>query len=159
MFIRFLLFVALCLSTTSYAEHVRNKNTLDPWKAALVDEAIKARKKSYAPYSNYMVGAAVQTKKGKIYHGTNIENASYSLTNCAERTAIFKAISNGDLNLKAIAVVTQDGGFPCGACRQVLNEFNPEMIIITSNVNGTMVTEHIVSDLLPNAFGPKNLNK
>ncbi len=93
----------------------------------LIDQAIKARENAYAPYSKYKVGAALLTKSGKIYLGANIENASYSLTNCAERTAIFKAVSEGEKEFEAIAIVggKDEPSFspPCGTCRQVMSEF------------------------------------
>src|SRR5512143_2614455 len=109
----------------------------------LIDLARKARKQAYAPYSHYKVGAALLGKSGKVYAGCNVENASYSLTCCAERTAIFKAVSEGETEFEAIAVVTKNGGSPCGACRQVLSEFAPELIIYVAdkdhNVKATSI--------------------
>lgn len=127
--------------------------------STLIQKAIEGQQNSYSPYSQYRVGAAVLTKSGKIYTGCNIENASYGLANCADRTAVFKAVSEGDKDLIAIAIVTRDGGMPCGACRQVLNEFNPNMIIITLDETGTIRNQTTLDQLLPNAFGPANLNK
>ena len=98
------------------------------------------------------------TQTGKIFTGCNIENASYGLCNCAERTAIFKAVSEGEKEIQAIVVVTRDGGSPCGACRQVLNEFNPKMVVINVNELGNIQGEYTLDKLLPNAFGPANLN-
>ena len=93
----------------------------------LIDEAIKAREQAYAPYSNFKVGAALKTKSGKIYLGANIENSSYSLTNCAERTAFFKAVFDGEREFDSIAIVGGDDNLrlcpPCGACRQIMSEF------------------------------------
>ena len=93
----------------------------------LIDKAIKAREQAYAPYSNFKVGAALRTKSGKIYLGANIENSSYSLTNCAERTAFFKAVFDGEREFDSIAIVGGDDNLglcpPCGACRQVMSEF------------------------------------
>ena len=129
----------------------------DSWKHQLVKEAMRARQQAYAPYSRYLVGAALQTKTGEIITGSNIENASYGLTNCAERTAIFTAIHKGLSDIEAIAVVTEKGGMPCGACRQVLNEFNPYMTIIIANQSGEIISELSLADLLPQAFGPNNL--
>lgn len=125
----------------------------------LIEKAIEGQRNSYAPYSNYFVGAAVLTKSGKIYSGCNIENASYGLGNCAERTAVFKAVSEGEKEIEMIVIVTRDGGMSCGACRQVLNEFNPNMKIITVDKDRKIRHEVVLSDLLPHAFGPSNLNQ
>ena len=89
----------------------------------LIDAAQQVRKWAYIPYSHYAVGAALLTASGRIYDGVNVENASFPLSNCAERTAIFKAVSEGEKEFLAIAVVTDNGGTPCGACRQVMAEF------------------------------------
>lgn len=126
-------------------------------KEALIQRAIEARKSSYSPYSNYSVGAALITASGKFFSGCNVENASYGLANCAERTAVFKAVSEGERDILAIAVVTKDGGTPCGACRQVLNEFNPKMHVIFADNNGRVHGEYTLDQLLPGAFGPHNL--
>ena len=126
-------------------------------KKALIDAALKARKSSYSPYSSYSVGAALLTESGEIYTGTNIENAAYPMSICAERVAAFKAISTEDRDFKAIAVVTRDGGFPCGACRQVLSEFGLGVEVIIADNQGIILEESTVSDLLPGAFGPSNL--
>lgn len=127
----------------------------------LVDEmmqkAAEGQKKAYAPYSNYYVGAAVLTKSGKIYSGCNVENASYGLANCAERTAVFKAVSEGEQEIEAIVIVTKDGGMPCGACRQVLNEFNLHMRVISLDETYKVHYDMLLSDLLPFSFGPSNL--
>ena len=126
-------------------------------KEVLVTAAIEARKSSYSPYSSYPVGAALLTEKGDLYTGTNIENAAYPMSICAERVAAFKAISAEDRKFKAIAVVTRDGGFPCGACRQVLSEFGLGAEVIIADEMGNILEESSVSDLLPGAFGPSNL--
>lgn len=125
----------------------------------LIELAKEAREKAYVPYSQFKVGACVITDDGKIYKGCNIENASYGLTNCAERTALFNAYSNGDTKLKAIAVVADTEGpvSPCGACRQVMLELGGEdMTVILSNMKGdyAVIT---VKDLLPGAFSSKDL--
>lgn len=122
----------------------------------LLKRAIEAREKSYSPYSHYKVGAALLTTSGKIYTGCNIENAAYTPSNCAERTAIFKAVSEGDRDFAAIAVATINGGAPCGVCRQVIREFAPNLIIIVGDIEGNykVVT---LPDLLPQSFGPENL--
>jgi len=127
----------------------------------LIELAKEAREKAYVPYSHFKVGACVLTDDGKTYQGCNIENASYGLTNCAERTALFSAYANGDRKLKAIAVVADTEGpvSPCGACRQVMLELGGEdMIVILSNMKGdyAVVT---VKDLLPGAFTSKDLEK
>jgi cytidine deaminase len=125
------------------------------WKN-LFNQAIEAREKSYSPYSHYKVGAALLTKSGKIYTGCNIENAAYTPSICAERTAIFKAVSEGETEFVAMAVVTINGGAPCGVCRQVIREFAPTLTIIYGSIDGAY---HIVTlpDLLPQSFGPENL--
>ena len=118
----------------------------------LIECAIEARKQSYSPYSNFAVGAALLCEDGTIFKGCNIENASYGLTNCAERTAIFKAISEGHRKFKALAVVADTEGpcAPCGACRQVMKEFKIPMIIM-ANLLGNMEIVSI-EDLLPFSF-------
>lgn len=122
-------------------------------KKKLVEQAHNGRDKAYAPYSKFKVGAALLTKDGKIYQGCNVENASYGLSNCAERTAIFKAISEGDHEFEAIAVVADSPTPvpPCGACRQVISEFNPKMRVILSNLKGD-ISETTIDQLLPGAF-------
>ncbi|MGL5514016.1 MAG: cytidine deaminase [Sporomusa sp.] len=118
----------------------------------LVNAAVKAREQAYAPYSKFKVGAAVRGQSGRIYTGCNIENASYSLTNCAERTAIFKAISEGETKLVALAAVadTAEPVSPCGACRQVMAEFNIDQIVL-ANIKGRQLTVSI-AELLPFSF-------
>lgn len=118
----------------------------------LMELAKEAYQYSYAPYSNFCVGAALLTKSGHIYTGCNIENASYGITNCAERTAIFKAISEGERDFLKIAVATKDGvcGYPCGSCLQVMNEFMKDGYVILEN-NGEMI-EYAVKELLPYGF-------
>ncbi len=124
----------------------------------LIALADKARAMAYAPYSNYRVGAALLTGSGKVYTGVNVENASYGLAICAERTAAVKAVSAGERQFVAIAVVTDNGGSPCGACRQVLAEFGPQMRIILADSAGKS-REYSMSELLPDSFGPANLPK
>lgn len=128
-------------------------------KKTLVKKAQEARSKAYAPYSKFKVGAALIGDDGKIYTGGNIENASYGMCICAERTAIFKAISEGVSNIQALAVVVPGGGTPCGACRQVMNEFNPNMTVIYGDLNGNVIGETTLQTILPDAFGPHNLEK
>ena len=123
----------------------------------LIKAAKAAREFSYSPYSKFKVGAAVLTKNGKIYSGCNIENASYGITNCAERTAIFKAVSEGERELEALAVIADTDGptAPCGACRQVIAEFKINKIIM-ANLNGDtkIVT---LQEILPYSFSDKDL--
>jgi cytidine deaminase len=119
----------------------------------LVKEAKKVRENAHAPYSDYKVGAAILASSGKIYRGCNIENSSYGMTVCAERVALGCAISNGEKELTAIAIVTDDDppATPCGACRQVLSEFQKNLIIISANLSGQQVLFRL-SDLIPHPF-------
>ncbi|MBL8063484.1 MAG: cytidine deaminase [Anaerolineales bacterium] len=126
-------------------------------KKALIDLANEARRRAYVPYSNYPVGAALRTKSGRIFTGVNVENASYPQTMCAERVAIFKAVSEGELEFEVIAVVTNNGGSPCGGCRQVMAEFGLDTVVLFGNGKGELVKESTVNELLPEAFTPKHL--
>ena len=123
----------------------------------LIDHAIVAREKTYSPYSQFGVGAALLCEGGAIYEGCNIENASYGLTNCAERTAIFKAVSEGHRKFKAIAVVADTEGHcsPCGACRQVISEFEIPYIIMANLKGDYTVVE--LDELLPFRFGAHSM--
>ena len=130
----------------------------------LINAAKKAAENSYSPYSGFTVGAALLTKDGKIYTGCNIENAAYSVSNCAERTALFKAVSEGERKFKAMAVVGGKGGdfadlcYPCGVCRQALSEFcGGDFMIITAKKNGEYKTTTL-NELLPCSFGKENLS-
>jgi cytidine deaminase len=123
----------------------------------LIDLATKAREQAYAPYSNYAVGAALRGKSGRIYTGCNVENAVYSLTICAERNAVFKAVSEGEREFGALAVVTANGGSPCGSCRQVLAEFGPDLRVLIATP-ARLVAVQTVSELLPRAFGSCDLS-
>lgn len=130
----------------------------------LIKQALEARKKSYSPYSDFQVGAALLTKNGKVYTGCNIENAAFTPTNCAERTAIFKAVSEGNVEFKKIAIV---GGkrdkeleycSPCGVCRQVMREFvseNTFKVILAKNEKEYV--EYTLNEIFPMGFGPDNL--
>lgn len=129
-------------------------------KRRLIEEAKRARTRAYVPYSKFKVGAVLMTKQGEFIHGCNIENAAYSMCNCAERTALFKAYSDGLTDFEALCVVadTHRPVPPCGACRQVMAELCPsEMKVILTNLNGD-VEETTVSKLLPGAFSPEDLN-
>jgi cytidine deaminase len=132
-------------------------NLANEERQSLIDLANEARKRAYVPYSNYPVGAAVRTTSGRIYTGVNVENAAYPQTMCAERVAIFKAVSEGESEFDVIAVVTNNGGSPCGGCRQVMAEFGLDMIVIIADGNGNLKKEMTVADLLPEAFTPKHL--
>jgi len=123
----------------------------------LLNHAILAREFAYAPYSHYKVGAAVLTQSGKIYTGCNIENAGYSGTVCAERTAIFKAVSEGERAFVAIAVVTANAGSPCGVCRQIMREFSVDLPILVGDINYNYQI-FTLADLLPHSFGPESLS-
>jgi cytidine deaminase len=124
----------------------------------LVSRAITARQLAYVPYSNFPVCAALLTRSGKIYTGCNVENASYGLTVCAERIAIWKAVSEGDTEFEALAVATNIGGSPCGACRQVMAEFALDMPVLISDLSGQS-TAISVAELLPLAFTPQHLQQ
>ncbi|WP_449622720.1 cytidine deaminase [Robertmurraya sp. Marseille-Q9965] len=127
----------------------------------LIDKAVEARNNAYTPYSKFKVGAAVLTKNNDVFQGCNIENASYGLTNCAERTAIFKAVSEGENMFNAIAIVGDTEGpiSPCGACRQVIAEFCDENTkIILANLKGEYI-ETTITELLPGFFSSKDLEK
>ena len=126
-------------------------------KQQLVQAARDSLENAYAPYSNYKVGAAVLTGTGKIVCGANVENAVYPLTVCAERAAVFSAVSEGERNFIAIAVATKDGGSPCGSCRQVLAEFGLDILVIVADTEGKVYYEKTVEQLLPESFGPTNL--
>lgn len=132
----------------------------------LISHAVDARKKSYSPYSHYQVGAALLAENGQVITGCNVENAAYTPTNCAERTAFFKAVSEGVTDFRAIAIVGSPEGdvltqyaYPCGVCRQVMMEFcNPldfQIIVAKSEDEYRVMT---LEELLPDGFGPDNLN-
>jgi cytidine deaminase len=126
---------------------------------ALLDAAREARENAYAPYSRYLVGAAVLTDDGEIFAGANVENAAYPLSVCAERSAVQRAASEGARRLVAVAVVgsSPDGpAWPCGGCRQVLHEFGQDLVVISEDPGG-MRHERELAELLPDAFGPEDL--
>jgi cytidine deaminase len=128
-------------------------------KQQLIDTANQARQNAYVPYSRYRVGAALRTKSGRIFTGVNVENAAYPQTMCAERVAVFKAISEGEQAFDVIAVVTDNGGSPCGGCRQVLAEFGLETVVLLADGDGKLKLDVTVNDLLPEAFTPEKLMK
>ena len=127
----------------------------------LMEEAKEARKHAYVPYSKFQVGAALLMKDGSIFRGANIENASFGLTNCAERTALYKAYSEGNKEIQAVAVIadTTDPVSPCGACRQVMMELcGPEVTVYLGSLNGKIETT-TVAELLPGAFKARDMNE
>ncbi|MEW6093046.1 MAG: cytidine deaminase [Chloroflexota bacterium] len=129
----------------------------DQEKQSLINLANEARRRAYAPYSKYQVGAALRTKSGRLYTGCNIENAAYPHSICAERVAIYKAVSEGEREFEVIVVVTSNGGSPCGGCRQVMAEFGLETIVLIANPEGRVAHETTVGGLLPLAFTPEHL--
>ncbi len=126
-------------------------------KQSLVDLANTARQRAYVPYSNYRVGSSLRTKSGRVFTGANVENAAYPQTMCAERIAIFKAVSEGEKEFEVISVVTDNGGSPCGGCRQVMAEFGLDTIVLMADGTGRIVKETTVRELLPEAFTPEHL--
>ncbi len=134
--------------------------TLSPeMQSQLIEMATQAREQAYAPYSHYAVGAALLTASGKIYTGVNIENSAYPTGICAERVAVFKAVSDGERKFEAIAVVTANGGSPCGSCRQVLAEFGLDTRVLIADDHATLLHEMPLRDLLPEAFTPEDLTQ
>ncbi len=127
-------------------------------RAELIAAACEARRRAYAPYSNYAVGAALLADDGRIFTGANVENASYGLSMCAERTAVFSMVAAGAQEFRAIAICTANAGSPCGACRQVMTEFAGDVPVymVDEEGNGRDATLHT---LLPDHFGPEHLTK
>ncbi|MBV9987654.1 MAG: cytidine deaminase [Chitinophagaceae bacterium] len=163
LLIVFLTIISAALSCNSEKQQTKPQQLTDTSRLAatyqqLIDSATKVRTHAYAPYSKFLAGAAVLAGSGAIYTGCNVENASYGLTNCAERTAIFNAVAAGEKTIKAIAIVfdVPDFDAPCGACRQVIYEFGKDIDVIMSNLSGKRKTEKITT-LLPYAFGPESL--
>jgi cytidine deaminase len=126
----------------------------------LYQKAVEQLKNSYAPYSKFAVGAALLTEEGNLYTGCNIESAAYSATICAERTALVKSVSEGDLKIASLAVASSSGDFtfPCGICRQMLVEFNPNLRIIVGNQQDQLKV-FLLKELLPEAFTAQELDK
>lgn len=125
-------------------------------RQALIAAAAEARERAYAPYSGYQVGAALLGSSGAVYQGCNVENAVYPLSMCAERAAVFEAVCAGERSFEAVAVVTENGGAPCGSCRQVLREFGEEIVVLIGDVHGNW-RETTVGDLLPDSFSVADL--
>jgi len=130
----------------------------DEERRSLINLANEARRRAYAPYSNYQVGAALRTRSGRIFTGCNIENAAYPTSMCAERVAIFKAVSEGEMEFEVMTVVTPNGGTPCGSCRQVMAEFGLDTIVIIADGEGRLMQETTVAGLL-GAFTPKDMKR
>jgi cytidine deaminase len=130
------------------------KNEID--REALIRHATAARERAYARYSDYAVGAALLTESGRVYLGCNVENAVYPLAMCAERVAVFKAVCAGERHFEAIAVVTKNGGAPCGSCRQVLREFGEDTLVFIADTDGKC-RETTVAELLPDSFSAADL--
>ena len=137
-------------------ERVRIADLGQDWRN-LLDRARSARQSAYAPYSRFAVGAAVRTRNGKIYTGANIENAAYGLTVCAERVALWKAVSEGEREFEALALVTDTGSMPCGSCRQVMAEFASGLSLLIADPEG-MAWLTSASELLPHAFSGEDLD-
>jgi cytidine deaminase len=132
-------------------------NLSDEERRGLIELAMEARRRAYAPYSHYTVGAALRTKSGRLFAGCNVENAAYPTGMCAERVAVFKAVSEGEREFEVIAVATSNGGSPCGGCRQVLAEFGLDTLVLIADAHGRLVQETTVAGLLPGAFTPAHL--
>ena len=128
----------------------------DQERQQLIQIANEARKNAYVPYSRYRVGAALRSKSGRIFTGVNVENAAYTVGICGERTAIFKAVSEGEREFDAIAVVTDNGGSPCGACRQILYEYARDAALILVTTDG-QIERAALRDLLPDGFDASDL--
>ena len=128
-------------------------------RRTLIDLANEARRRAYAPYSNYPVGASLRTKSGRFFTGCNVENAAYPAGMCAERIAMFKAVSEGEREFEVIAVVTSNGGSPCGGCRQVMAEFGLDTVVLICDGEGRLLQETTVAGLLPGAFTSQDLKR
>jgi len=129
----------------------------DEERRQLLDLAGEARRRAYAPYSKYQVGAALRTRSGRLFTGCNVESAAYPTSICAERVAIFKAVSEGERQFDVLAVVTSNGGTPCGGCRQVMAEFGLDTVVLIGDGTGRLCQETTVGALLPGAFTPDSL--
>jgi cytidine deaminase len=131
----------------------------DEMRQTLIARALAARERAYAPYSRYHVGAALLASSGKIYDGVNVENAVYPVGICSERTALVKAVSEGERAFEAIAVATPNGGSPCGMCRQMLSEFSPRLKVLLVDGQGRLILETSLRELLPYALGRDDLHQ
>jgi len=131
--------------------------TADLDRKKLISAAQAARERAYAPYSGYKVGAALLGRSGQIYTGCNVENAVYPLTTCAERAVVVKAVCEGEREFAALAVATENGGAPCGACRQILREFGAQTVVLIADASGAY-RETSVAELLPDSFSATDLS-
>jgi cytidine deaminase len=131
----------------------------EPLRKKLIETALEIRTHAYAPYSKYNVGAALLTSSGEVYAGVNVENAAYPTGICAERVAVFNAVTNGEREFTAIAVATDNGGTPCGSCRQVLAEFGLDITVLVIDGAGNIIQESTLEQLLPGAFTPADLDR
>ncbi|MBI5668132.1 MAG: cytidine deaminase [Chloroflexi bacterium] len=131
--------------------------TIPPDIQQLIEQAAAAADRAYVPYSHYPVGAALRATDGTVFTGCNVENASYPVTICAERTALVKAVSEGRRAFDTLVVTTRNGGSPCGLCRQMLYEFAPDLRVILTDGSGKVTLDCRLSDLLPHGFGPQQL--
>jgi cytidine deaminase len=136
---------------------LKSAPTTDAELVPLFQVAFAAAERAYIPYSRYPVGAALRAEDGTVFSGCNVENASYPVTICAERTALVKAVSEGYQKFDLLVVVTRNGGSPCGMCRQMLYEFSPNLRIVTADLNGKIFSDNTLSDLLPDGFGRDSL--
>jgi cytidine deaminase len=123
----------------------------------LIEQAIDVTRMAYVPYSNYRVGAALLASDGTVFTGCNVENAAYPSTICAERTALVKAISEGRRSFEIVVVATENGGSPCGTCRQMLFEFSPTMRVVCINMSGEITIDEPLDKMLLHGFGPEKL--
>jgi cytidine deaminase len=160
LFSKILFTTALLFTGFAMAQETTSLDVIEMnQKMVLVQKAAEACSKAYAPYSKFHVGCALLASDGTIFQGANIENASYGVACCAERVTLFKAISEGHFKFDAIAVVVPGVGTPCGICRQALNEFEPNLLVLIGDTEGNLIKEMTLSQLLPDAFGPHNLEK
>jgi cytidine deaminase len=136
---------------------MRTDVSVDDVIQTLIQDARQAADNAYIPYSHYPVGAALRSRDGTIFRGCNVENAAYPSSLCAERVALVKAVSEGHREFDLLAVVTPNGGSPCGSCRQMLYEFAPNLRVILARTDGVIVYDGSLSDLLPRGFGPDSL--
>lgn len=123
----------------------------------LYSRAAQVRQQAHAPYSGYKVGAALLAESGEIYLGANVENAAYPVTMCAERAALFSAVTAGERSFQAIVIVTENAGAPCGSCRQALAEFSGDLRVVTTDLEGNPNLDCSLDQLLPDSFGPGDL--
>jgi cytidine deaminase len=128
-----------------------------PTLAPLIESAIKMAHIAYAPYSNYLVGAVLRSTDGQLFTGCNVENAAYPATICGERTALVKAVSEGQRKFDLLVVATVNAGAPCGHCRQMLYEFAPNLRVVGVDFEGSIRLDTTLAELLPTGFGPSNL--